>query len=112
MEEFIILIREDMSGQENMPEVDFEAEIQAYVEWVEEMSKTGNYISGDPLKPAGRYIHKDNFASDGPFIESKEAISGYVLIKAKDLDEATALAKKCPIFESGGAIELRPIMKT
>ncbi|MEM1003132.1 MAG: hypothetical protein AAGH46_10835, partial [Bacteroidota bacterium] len=74
MKDFIIFIREDMSKMATMSEKDFEADIQEYTAWVEEMSKTGNYVSGDPLHPEGRYLYKDSIHSDGPFIESKEAI--------------------------------------
>lgn len=111
MKEFIILIREDLSRMSHISEKDFQAEIQEYTDWVEEMSKTGNYISGDPLESTGRYILKDKVLSDGPFIESKEAISGYVLIKAEDIDKAEILAKDCPTFKHGGLLELREVMK-
>lgn len=111
MTDYIILIRENLAPETEMSEEDFETQIQEFMAWVEDMSKTGNYMSGDPLQPEGRYIYKDAIHSDGPFIESKEAVSGYVLIKAKDIDEATALAQKCPIFNYGGAIELRPVLK-
>jgi hypothetical protein len=46
--------------------------------------------------------------TDGPFIETKEAIGGYYVIEAADLDQALELAKKCP----SGVIEVRPVMDT
>jgi hypothetical protein len=46
--------------------------------------------------------------TDGPFIETKEALGGYYLIEAKDLDQALALAKLCP----SNNIEVRPVMDT
>ena len=112
MKDFIIFIREDISQMAQLSEEEFQTEIQDYTKWVEEMAKTGNYVSGDPLVPEGRYILSDKVQSDGPFIESKEAISGYVIIKATDIDQAVGLAQKCPVFKFGGVLELRPIMKT
>jgi hypothetical protein len=46
--------------------------------------------------------------TDGPFIETKEALGGYYLIEAGDLDQALALAKLVP----SGNIEVRPVMDT
>ena len=45
--------------------------------------------------------------SDGPFAETKEALGGYYLIEARDLDHALALAKLCPL--DGGCVEVRPV---
>ncbi len=111
MKQFMILIREDASIMANMTEAEAQAEINEYMAWVEEMAKTDNYISGDPLESEGRYLKKDTIHSDGPFIESKEAVTGYVLIQAKDMDEAVKWAKKCPVYKNDGAVELRPVMK-
>ena len=47
--------------------------------------------------------------TDGPFVELKEAVGGYLLFEADDLDAAIALAAKIPAASLGGAIEVRPI---
>jgi hypothetical protein len=111
MQNFMFLIREDMAQLRELSEEQMQADIQEYTQWVEELTKSGHFISGDPLEPEGRYLTKDNIQTDGPFIESKEAITGYILIKAATLDEAIALAKGCPVFSYGGALEVRPVMK-
>ena len=46
--------------------------------------------------------------TDGPFAETKEALGGYYLVEAADLDEAIAMAKDIPM--PGGGVEVRPIM--
>jgi hypothetical protein len=46
--------------------------------------------------------------TDGPFVETKEALGGYYLVEAADLDEAIALAKQVPVLNGG--LEVRPIM--
>jgi hypothetical protein len=48
---------------------------------------------------------------DGPFAEAKDLINGYTLVDAATLDQAVELSKGCPIFEDGGAVEVRPIAK-
>ena len=49
--------------------------------------------------------------TDGPFVELKEAIGGYLLFEADDLDAAIELASKIPAASMGGAIEVRPIQE-
>jgi hypothetical protein len=49
--------------------------------------------------------------TDGPFAEIKEAIGGYLLFEADDLDAAIELASRIPAARMGGAIEVRPIVE-
>src|SRR5207237_8159588 len=49
--------------------------------------------------------------TDGPFVAVKEALGGYLLFEAADLDAAIALAAKIPAASMGGAIEIRPIQE-
>jgi hypothetical protein len=49
--------------------------------------------------------------TDGPFAETKEAIGGYLLFEADDLDSAIELAARIPAARLGGAIEVRPIVE-
>jgi hypothetical protein len=49
--------------------------------------------------------------TDGPFAELKEAIGGYLLLDAADLDAAIQLASQIPASRMGGAVEVRPVME-
>ena len=49
--------------------------------------------------------------TDGPFVEIKEAIGGYLLFEAEDLDAAIELAARIPAARLGGAVEVRPIVE-
>jgi hypothetical protein len=49
--------------------------------------------------------------TDGPFVEMKEALGGYLLFEADDLDAAIELASRIPAARLGGAIEVRPIVE-
>jgi hypothetical protein len=49
--------------------------------------------------------------TDGPFVEIKEAIGGYLLFEADDLDATIELAARIPAARMGGAIEVRPIVE-
>jgi hypothetical protein len=49
--------------------------------------------------------------TDGPFVEIKESIGGYLLFEADDLDAAIELASRIPAARLGGAVEVRPIVE-
>ena len=51
----------------------------------------------------------ETLVTDGPFVEIKESIGGYLLFEADDLDAAIELASRIPAASMGGAIEVRPI---
>src|SRR6476469_9660753 len=50
-------------------------------------------------------------ATDGPFVETKEALGGYLIFEADDLDAAIELAASIPAASMGGAIEVRPVVE-
>jgi hypothetical protein len=49
--------------------------------------------------------------TDGPFAETKEALGGYYLIEADDVDAALEIAKRIPATRMGGAVEVRPLVE-
>jgi hypothetical protein len=112
MEKFLFIIREDLRklGQCN-EEKRYDA-IREMDEWVKSLIKKGNYMGGDALRIKGGYVRKDNVISDGPFIEAKEGISGFIFLEANDLADAVSIAKTCTMVQCGDmAIEVRPLME-
>ena len=51
------------------------------------------------------------FTTDGPFAETKEALGGYLIFEAEDIDAALDLAARIPSTPMGGAVEVRPIVE-
>ena len=49
--------------------------------------------------------------TDGPFVAVKEALGGYLVFEADDLDAAIELASRIPAARMGGAIEVRPVVE-
>ena len=58
-----------------------------------------------------RVLDGKTLTTDGPFVEIKEAIGGYLFFEADDLDAAIELAARIPAARLGGAIEVRPIVE-
>jgi hypothetical protein len=58
-----------------------------------------------------RVAEGSTLTTDGPFAETKEALNGYLIYEADDLDAAIALAARVPAARMGGAVEVRPIVE-
>ena len=87
------------------------AEYNAYTDMLRER---GALVAGEALQPTAtattvRVRDGQTMTTDGPFAETKEALGGFYLIEAKDLDEALALGGACP-GAKWGSIEVRPIV--
>jgi hypothetical protein len=102
-------------GDENVQTTPEEGEqvMREYNAYGEMLTARGANAGGEALHPTGtattiRVTGGDTLAMDGPFIESKEALGGFYLIDASDLDTALELAAACPGAKYGGAVEVRP----
>jgi len=58
----------------------------------------------------GRQIQTDGTVTDGILYSHDKTLSGNMVVKANSLDEATELAKACPILKMGGSVEVRSII--
>jgi hypothetical protein len=111
MEKFMLVVREDLQMLKKLTEDERKFCVQELSSWVRELAASGNYVEGKPLLMEGKYVTKDHILSDGPFIEAKEGVSGYLIINAENLNQAASIAQSCPYVISGEmVIEVRPFM--
>jgi hypothetical protein len=80
------------------------------------INETPGVTSGRQMQPpetATTVRVKDGktLTTDGPFVETKEALGGYLFFEADDIDAAIELAARIPAARMGGAIEVRPIVE-
>src|SRR5215212_5993211 len=85
----------------------------AYAAFTADIKARGLFQAGEALTPTStattvRVVDDQVVATDGPFAETKEALGGFYLIEARDLDEAIETAAKIPAAREG-SIEVRPI---
>lgn len=86
--------------------------MQKWVTWFKELHEKGVIKDpGNPLGAAGKVVRGPRDVHDGPYAEAKDLVNGYVLIECPTIDQAVELSKGCPIFEDGGSVEVRPILK-
>jgi hypothetical protein len=112
MSEFIYLYRGGDSAGSASPE-EMQKTMQKWMTWMKQLGEQGHLKAiGNPLEPTGKVVKgKHKTITDGPFAEAKDLVGGYTIIEAKDIDEAAELAKGCPHFDTGGDVEVRPIMQ-
>lgn len=107
MNQFLVIVRSYSSNFDDPKAM--QAMNARFGEWVQGVLK-GNYLSGSPLeRDGGRLLKsKKEVLTDGPFMDSKEVISGYFLIQANSIEEATGYAKECPLLDFA-PLEVRQI---
>jgi hypothetical protein len=92
-----------------------EAEQQAILGEYYAISEAPGVSGGNQLQPTetATTVRVDNgqtLTTDGPFATTKEALGGYYLLDADDLDGALEIAARIPAARLGGAIEVRPVV--
>lgn len=109
---FMYLLRGGISDRTLSPE-QMQRLTEKYMNYIQSLRDKGHFVAGEPLEETGRIVsgERGGKVTDGPFTETKEAVGGYFLIRAKDFDEAVELSRGCPILANGGEIEVRPIQK-
>lgn len=109
---YMLILRGGQADRSLSP-TDFGVVVRKYVNWIDELRSSGRYEGGEPLEDKGKTISGDrgSLVTDGPFAEAKELVGGYFILKATDLNEATEIAKGCPIFDNGGTVEVRKIAR-
>jgi hypothetical protein len=89
-----------------------QAHMGKWLAWVQKLEKEKRYVGGEALIPGGKTVKgQKKVVTDGPFTESKEVVGGYFVVLAKNLDEATEMAKECPDYDLNGVVEVREVMK-
>jgi hypothetical protein len=112
MTEYVILIYENEDAYVNAsPEV-WQTAMEAHNRFAGQVGERGGKIvGGNALQPTATATSiRDDVVTDGPFAETKEALGGFYLIEARDLDHALEIAKLCPA--PYGGVEVRPVMDT
>ena len=111
---YLLQIYPDMGLEEfaRLPADEQEAIVDEYLA----VHKSPGVVGGAQLQPADtattvRVEDGETLLTDGPFMDAKEHVGGFLLFEADDLDAAIELAARIPAARLGGAVEVRPIMQ-
>ena len=93
-----------------------EDERQALVEEYLAIGRSPEVIGGQQLQPIEtattvRVANGETLLTDGPFVDAKEHVGGFLLVQADDLDVALDIAARVPAARMGGAVEVRPLIE-
>ena len=112
MKEFLLVFRREFASNQAQPSPEqLQQMMKPWQDWMGGLAAQNKLVSsGNRLSPEGRVIKPGKTITNGPYVELKEAVGGYIVIKANTLDEAAELSKGCPILQMGGNVEVRPII--
>jgi hypothetical protein len=111
MDEFLLLMRLDIISKEAQPSPEqLQVYMKQYQDWVGSIAAQNKFIGGKGLSTEGRVVRSKHVVTDGPYAEIKESLAGFIVIKAKDFEEALGFAKDCPILNGeGNTVEIRKV---
>jgi hypothetical protein len=112
MKEFLLVFRRDFVTNEAQPSPQqLQNMMKPWQDWMGSLAAQNKLAnSGNRLSSEGRIVKKDKTITNGPYVEMKEAVGGYIIVKANTIDEAAELAKGCPILHIGGNVEVRTVV--
>src|SRR4030095_750633 len=104
MAKFMYLFRSNPMAYRSMSPEQMQQTMKKWMDWKDGLEKNGHVQQlGERLDGRGTVVRGTHTAVPaGPYVEVKDFIQGYLLLEAKDMDEAVELAKGCPILESDG----------
>lgn len=87
-----------------------QAMTQRWMDWIGSIAAQGKLTDrGNRLTDSGRVLKSSDLVTNGPYTEIKESIGGYTLVKAESYEDATEMAKSCPVLTVNGSVEIREI---
>ena len=112
---YLCMIYFEEKALKALPRSEHDALVAEALAYDEELRKGGHFIVAQALQPVEtatslRIRSGKLSTTDGPFVETKEQLGGFILIEARDLNEAIQVASKIPPARLGG-VEVRPIQE-
>lgn len=110
---YLCMIYVERDRLDALGESEYEALVAEALAYDEELRCGGHFVVAQALEPADaamtvRLRNGKPSVTDGPFVETKEQVGGFILMEARDLNEAIQLAAKIPPARFGG-VEVRPV---
>ncbi len=110
MANFMFVYRGSNDEYQKLSPEEMQQIMQKWNAWIAEGFQKGWMLdAGDALTTEVRMVNSKKVVTDGPFVESKEIVGGYSIVKADNIDKAAELAKSCPGLLTGGIVEVRAL---
>ena len=110
MNEFMLLFRNKVGeGSYSVSPEQMQAAMPKWQNWIKEIIEKGQFVSTLPLDYEGSVI-RPGAITDGPYVEVKEIVVGYLICKTETIEDAIKIGKSCPILDyPNGSLEVRRI---
>ena len=109
MEDFVLLFRQPDIDDSNMSAIERKAVFEKWDGWFADIAVQGKLNNmGLRLALPGKVLKPGGVITDGPFVEIRERLNGFIVVKADDLEDAVTLAHGCPALDKNGIVEIRP----
>jgi hypothetical protein len=111
MKEFLFVYRTEYNRMAQPSPEEMQASMKRWMDWLGNIAAQDKLVTrGNRLIDGqGKVVSAHNVVTDGPYTEIKETLGGYSIVRAASLDEATEMAKGCPILQVGGNVEVREV---
>lgn len=112
MKQFLLLFRQPDYDYRDASKEQMQAIFKKWQDWVSNIEAQDKFVShGQRLTMEGKVLRPGGVITDGPFVEIKEKLGGFIIVKAENLDDATTLAHGCPALDAGGSVEIRALFE-
>lgn len=110
MKDFMLLFRQPSYDYSKASQEEMQTIGKKWADWAGSIAAQGRMVSnGNRLALEGKVLKAGGVITDGPFVEIREILGSFIVIKADSLDDATTLAHGCPAIDQGGSVEIRPV---
>lgn len=110
MKDYVLMFRMDITTVQAQPTPEqMKLYMEQWMKWVSgiasrrQLADGGNHFSQE-----GKVLKPHNTITDGPYTAGRESVAGYLIVLAKDMNEAVSIAENCPILAGEGtSVEIR-----
>lgn len=110
MKDFMFIFRQASYDYSKTSPAEMQNLYKKWQDWVGGIAAQGKLVqTGIRLADEGKVLKAGGVVTDGPFVEIRERLGSFMVIKAESLEEATTLAHGCPALDADGSVEIRPV---
>src|SRR4030095_8251891 len=112
MPKFMFIFRGGAQEYPDLSPTEMQEHLKRCYDWQGELPKAVLHSGGQPLDNGGKTMRgRDRIVTDGPYAESKDLVTGSLVLQAGSRDEAVEPAGGGPVFDFGGSVEVRPVIE-
>jgi hypothetical protein len=107
---YMLIFRGGAVSRDDVSPSVLQAHVEKWYRWSDELARQGRRNVGTALDNGGKSVGgHERIVTDGPYAESKDLVTGAMIIEAASLEDAVDVAQQCPTYEFGGSVEVRPV---